>query len=178
MANGPVLVVGGRGKTGSRVVQRLEDRGIPVRLGSRIADRPFDWEDPTTWAQALDGVDAAYVTYYPADAIPGAAATIGSFAGLAVEQGVRRLVYLSGRGEEEAQRAEAAVRESGADWTILRCSWFNQNFSEGFLHDAILAGEVTLPPLDAPEPFLDADDIADAAVVALTEPGHIGKLYE
>ena len=87
-------------------------------------------------------------------------------------------MLLSGRGEPEAQRSEDVLKASGADWTILRCSWFAQNFSEGILLDALLAGEVALPVGNVGEPYVDVDDIADAAVAALTRPGHSGKLYE
>jgi uncharacterized protein YbjT (DUF2867 family) len=174
----PTLVIGSTGKTGSRVAERLEAWGLPTRSGSRSADPPFDWEDQDTWAGALDGAGAAYVSYYPDIAIPGAVEAITGFAATALEQGVRRLVLLSGRGEEEAQRAERAVRESGADWTIVRCSWFNQNFSEGFFAEGVVTGEVVLPRVAVPEPFVDVEDIADVAATALAEEGHIGKVYE
>jgi uncharacterized protein YbjT (DUF2867 family) len=95
-----------------------------------------------------------------------------------VNSGVKRLVLLSGRGEEEAQLSEQALRESGADWTILRASWFSQNFSESFLLGSVLSGTVALPVTEVAEPFIDAEDIADAAVAALTQEGHIGQLYE
>jgi uncharacterized protein YbjT (DUF2867 family) len=174
----PTLVISNTGKTGSRVAARLQARGLPTRGGSRSADPPFDWEDRDTWAAALDGAGAAYVSYYPDIAIPGAVEGITAFADTALEQGVRRLVLLSGRGEEEAQRAERVVRESGADWTIVRCSWFNQNFSEGFFADGVAEGEVVLPRAAVPEPFVDVEDIADVAATALSEDGHIGKVYE
>jgi uncharacterized protein YbjT (DUF2867 family) len=174
----PTLVISSTGKTGSRVAERLEARGVPTRGGSRSADPPFDWEDPDTWAAALDGAGAAYVSYYPDIAMPGAVDAITAFAQTALKQDVRRLVLLSGRGEEEAQRAERAVRESGADWTIVRCSWFNQNFSEGFFADGVLAGEVVLPHAAVPEPFVDVEDIADVAAKALSEEGHVGQVYE
>ena len=173
-----VLVLGGTGKTGRRVAQRLEQRGVPVRIGSRSAEPPFDWEDRSTWVPALDGTSAAYVSYYPDIAIPGAVEAVGAFARLAVERGVRRLVLLSGRGEAEAEQAERAVQASGADLTIVRATWFAQNFSEDYMLDGVLAGEVALPAGDTPEPFVDADDIADVAVAALTEDGHVGELYE
>jgi uncharacterized protein YbjT (DUF2867 family) len=178
MKQGTTLVLGGTGKTGRRVVERLTARGVPTRVGSRSGEPPFDWDDRSTWAPALDGVASAYISYYPDIAIPGAVEKVRSLAELAVEQGVRRLVLLSGRGEEEAQRAEQAVRETGADLTIVRCAWFMQNFSEDYLLESILAGEVVLPAGDEPEPFVDADDIADVAVAALTEDGHVGELYE
>ena len=70
------------------------------------------------------------------------------------------------------------VREADAEWTILRCTFFSQNFSESFLVGPVLAGEVALPAGDVGEPFVDADDVADVAVAALTEDGHAGQLYE
>ncbi|MGH9227870.1 MAG: NAD(P)H-binding protein [Acidimicrobiales bacterium] len=174
----PTLVLGGTGKTGRRIVDRLTARGLPVRIGSRSAPTPFDWDDQTTWAPALDDVRAAYISYFPDLAIPGAPDAVRAFAELAMERGVRRLVLLSGRGEEEAQRAERAVQETGADVTVVRCAWFMQNFSEDYLVGPILDGEVVLPAGDELEPFVDADDIADVAVAALTDDRHIGELYE
>jgi uncharacterized protein YbjT (DUF2867 family) len=174
----PILILGGTGKTGRRLAERLTARGIPVRIGSRSAAPRFDWEAPASWAPALEDVSAVYISYYPDIAVPGAAEVIGAFARLAVRHGVRRLVLLSGRGEHEAQRAEEMLKASGADWTILRCAWFSQNFSEGFLVEPLLAGEVALPVGPVGEPFVDVDDIADTAEAVLTEPGHVGQLYE
>jgi uncharacterized protein YbjT (DUF2867 family) len=177
MTEKPTLVVGGTG-TGRRVVARLRARGVPTRVGSRSGERPFDWEDPATWAPALEGAGAAYVSYYPDLAIPGAPEAVRSFAELALDHDVRRLVLLSGRGEEEAQRAERAVQDTGADLTVVRCAWFMQNFSEDYLLEPIREGEVILPAGDEPEPFVDADDIADVAVAGLTDDRHIGQIYE
>ncbi|KAF0813696.1 NAD(P)H azoreductase [Andreprevotia sp. IGB-42] len=177
-ANETILVVGGTGKTGRRIAERLWDRGIPVRIASRAATPPFDWENPASWGPALQDIKAAYISFYPDLAIPGAADTVRAFARQAVASGVQRLVLLSGRGEEGALAGEQAVQESGAEWTIVRCSWFCQNFSENYLLDAVLAGEITLPVGDVGEPFVDADDIADVAVAALTGSGHAGQIYE
>ena len=177
-ARKPTLVLGGTGKTGRRVVQRLQARGIPVRVGSRSGEPPFDWEKPATWARALAGVEAVYVSYYPDLTVPGAVETVGSFAELAVGSGVARQVLLSGRGEPEAGRAEQAMRDSGAELTILRSTWFAQNFSEDYMLEHVLSGVVALPAGDVPEPFVDADDIAAVAVAALTEDGHVGRLCE
>ncbi|TPM29397.1 NAD(P)H-binding protein [Mesorhizobium sp. B2-3-4] len=174
----PILILGGTGKTGRRLAERLSAHGVPVRIGSRSATPRFDWEVPATWGPALEGVGAVYISYYPDIAVPGAAEVVDAFTRLAVQHGVRRLVLLSGRGEYEAQRAEEMLKASGADWTILRCAWFSQNFSEGFLIEPLLAGEVALPAGPVGEPFVDVDDIAEAAFVALTEPGHVGQLYE
>lgn len=173
-----ILVLGGTGKTGRRVVERLEARGVPVRVGSRSGEPPFDWENQDTWAAALRNVRSVYMAYQPDLAVPGADDTIRSFTKLAVANGIRRLVLLSGRGEEEARVCEQIVQNSGADWTILRASWMCQNFDEGYALEQVLSGEVALPAGNVGEPFVDADDIADVAVAALTEEGHVGQLYE
>ena len=172
------LVLGGTGKTGRRVAERLASRGVSTRIASRSVDPCFDWNDQGTWDAALDGVKAAYITYAPDLAIPGAADAIRSFVEKAVAQGVQRLVLLSGRGEEEAQRCERIVADAGVEWTIVRASWFNQNFSEGEFLGMVLDGAITLPAADVPEPFVDVNDIADVAVAALTEDGHNGEIYE
>jgi len=172
------LVLGGTGKTGRRVAERLQTRGVPVRIGTRSGEQPFDWEDRSTWPAALEGMRAVYVSYYPDIAAPGAVEVVASFADLAVNSGVPRLVLLSGRGEEEAVRAEQAVRDSGAQLTVVRSTWMMQNFSEDYMVDGVLSGEIALPAGNTPEPFVDADDIADVAVAALTDDKHVGKLYE
>jgi len=173
----PILVLGASGKTGRRVAERLTAAGRPVRAASRSGETRFDWEDEATWALALAGVDAVYIVYYPDLAFPGAADTVGAFADLAVANGVRRLVLLSGRGEEGARQGEVRVENSGADWTIVRCAFFNQNFSETFV-DAVRHGVLAIPGGATAEPFLDADDIADVVFAALTDDRHIGQLYE
>lgn len=174
----PVLVTGGTGKTGRRVAERLHDLGRPVRIGSRSATPPFSWEDPATWEAALQGVGDLYLSYQPDLAVPGASETVGRFARTAADLGVRRIVLLSGRGEEGALAAERAVAEAGAEWTVVRCSFFAQNFSESFLLPQVLAGELALPVGGVEEPFVDADDIADVAVAALTGEGHAGAIHE
>jgi len=102
----PILVLGASGKTGRRVADRLIAAGRPVRAASRSGETRFDWEDEATWGPALARVDAVYITYYPDLAFPGAADTVGAFADLAVANGVKRLVLLSGRGEDAAREAE------------------------------------------------------------------------
>jgi uncharacterized protein YbjT (DUF2867 family) len=172
------LVLGGTGKTGRRVAQRLVARGLPTRIGSRSGQPPFDWEDRATWGPVLQGVGAVYVTYFPDLAFPGATERVSAFVNLAVREGVRRLVLLAGRGEPAAQAAEQAVRNSGTDWTIIRANWFAQNFSEPPLLDAVMSGEIALPAGAAVEPFVDAEDVAAVAAAALTGDAHAGQIYE
>ncbi|MFI6484958.1 NmrA family NAD(P)-binding protein [Nonomuraea sp. NPDC050663] len=172
------LVIGANGKTGSRVIKRLDDKGLDVRGVSRSSEIPFDWNDQATWDAALDGVHAAYVTYYPDLAFPGAADAIRALTHKAKAAGVRRLVLLSGRGEDEAAVSERTVLESGLEATVVSCSFFNQNFSEGAFADMVAGGVLALPAGERSEPFVDAEDIADVVVAALTEDGHAGRIYE
>ena len=176
--DGMTLVLGGTGKTGRRIVKILEARGVPTRIGSRSASPAFDWSNEATWDDCLRGVTATYINYAPDLAMPGATDSIQAFVDKAKWHGVQRLVLLSGRGEEEAQACERIVRNSGIDWTIVRASWFNQNFSEGAFVAMVQAGQIALPAVDTPEPFVDVDDIAEVAVAALTESGHAGEVYE
>lgn len=173
-----ILVLGGKGKTGRRVAERLTAKGQPVRIGSRFGVPPFDWEDPTTWPGTLAGVWSVYITYQPDLAFPGAADRVGAFADMAVANGIRRLVLLSGRNEPEAQRAERLVVDSGAEWTLVRSSFFSQNFSESFFADLVSRREITLPAGYVAEPFVDADDVAEIVAESLTSDRHVDRLYE
>ncbi|MBY6163281.1 NmrA family NAD(P)-binding protein [Mameliella alba] len=174
----PILVLGATGKTGRRITDRLEARGVAVRRGSRNADRPFDWAAPETWGPVLDGVSAVYISYYPDITVPGAVETVTAFVDKARSAGVQKLVLLTGRGEHHAQRAEDVVRNAGIPFTIVRAAWFAQNFSEGALHAPVMAGVLPMPGGDVLEPIVDVDDIADVAAAALLDPGHDGELYE
>lgn len=178
MKNSPILIIGKNGKTGSRVNERLQALGYTTRPVSRSTNPSFDWEKPETWQSAIEGAGSAYVTYQPDLAVPNAEPAIREFVRVAAEAGLQHLVLLSGRGEAGAQRAEEVVKSSGLSWNIVRASWFCQNFSESFMLEGILSGELVLPAGDTVEPFVDADDIADVAVAALTEPGHRNKVFE
>ena len=173
-----ILVLGGTGKTGRRVAARLQESGIRIRIGSRSAIPAFDWHDESGWDSCLQGVSAVYVNYLPDLAIPGATDSIAAFVDKARAHGVHRLVLLSGRGEPEAQACERIVQESGLEWTIVRASWFNQNFSEGAFIQMVKCGQITLPAGAVGEPFVDVDDIADVATAALVDSNHVGVVYE
>jgi uncharacterized protein YbjT (DUF2867 family) len=174
----PTLVIGGTGRVGRRVAERLTARGVPVRIGSRSGEPRFDWEDSSTWPAAVDGIHGAFIMYYPEIVVPGASAAIGQLAELAVDAGARRLVLLSARGVEEAQRAEDLIADLPVDWTFAVASAFDQNFDEGVFLDPLRAGVLPVPAGDVADPFVDVDDIADVAVAALTEEGHAGQRYE
>ena len=172
-----ILVIGGTGKTGRKVVQGLKKQDQNVRVGARSNTPAFDWHDPATWPDALAGMDKVYITFYPDLAVPGAYEAVKGLTEEAKKAGVKKAVLLSGKGEKEAERCEQAVADSGLNYTLVRASWFNQNFSESFLMDPILAGYVALPMPDAKIPFVDTGDIADVVVEALLEDAHNGKTY-
>ena len=175
---GTILVLGGTGKTGRRISAILQSKGIATRIGSRSAVPAFDWNNDTNWDDSLAGVEAVYINYAPDLAMPGAADSIQAFVDRARAHNVKRIVLLSGRGEAEAQACEAIVQDSGIDWTIVRASWFYQNFSEGAFVEMVQAGQISLPAADTPEPFVDVDDIAEVAVAALIDGRHAGEVYE
>ena len=178
MHNAPILVIGSSGKTGRRVAAGLARKGLEVREGSRRAETPFDWDDRTTWRPALHAVRAAYIAYAPDLAAPGALDNLNALIEIAREEGVGRLVLLSGRGEANARKGEQAVLESGIPSTVVRAAWFNQNFTEGHMAGVVPEGVLAVPAGDVKEAIVDADDIADVAIAALTEDGHAGEIYE
>tara|TARA_R110002050_G_C8947005_1_gene513043 strand:- start:316 stop:1158 length:843 start_codon:yes stop_codon:yes gene_type:complete len=173
-----ILVIGGTGKTGKRIVKLLHNLGHHVRVGSRKGNPAFDWHHPEGWSAAVEGIEAIYISYQPDLAVPGALEAIEALVKVAKKSHVKKLVLLSGKGEREAQLCEQLVIHSGLDYAIVRANWFNQNFSENFLVEGILKGHVALPFAEAKIPFVDANDIAEVAVSALTEDQHNGKIYE
>ena len=178
MKDKKILVIGGNGKTGRKVAEGLMRHGKSIRIGSRNENPAFDWEKPETWENALDRIKSVYITYQPDLAVPGARKSIEEFTSLAVKNRLKKMVLLSGKGEKEAELCEEVVKNTGADWTIVRASWFNQNFSESFFLDPIKAGYVALPKAETLIPFVDTNDIAEVAVEALVDEKHNGKTYE
>ncbi|MEU0465238.1 SDR family oxidoreductase [Amycolatopsis sp. NPDC006131] len=185
MPDHPILVTGATGKSGRRVVSRLRAKGLPVRAAARNGEHVFDWTDSGTWDAALEGARSIYIVQLDGTRL------VRPFVERAVRHGVEQIVLASGRGIDNPDYAkdsggilegvldsEAAVRESGLKWTISRPGWFSQNFSEGFFVRDIRAGELRLPGGDGAVSFIDAEDIAEVVVAALTEDGHSGQIYE
>lgn len=174
----PILVIGATGKTGRRVADLLEAEGHAVRRASRSSPTRFDWDEPDTWPRALEGVSAIYINYFPDLAFPDAPEKIQKLTDMASAAGVEKLVMLAGRGEPRAEACEEIVRRSGLDYTLVRAAWFAQNFSEGFLYDAVTEGMLALPAGDVVEPLVDIDDVAEVVAAALTDPGHARQEYD
>jgi len=176
------LVLGGTGKTGARVAARLNGLGLPVRTAARHGgDTRFDWDDPATHRNAVEGADRVYLiapvmrTRF--------APQVSAFLDLAEAAGVRHVTYLSAYGIEFAP-AEVALRAVELDlmgrstltYSIVRPAWFMQNFSETFLMP--VDGAIVVPTGKGGEAFVDAEDIAAVAAATLADPeGHAGAEY-
>lgn len=173
-----ILVLGATGKTGRKVVELLANQAVEVRHGSRQAEPAFDWNDASNWPEVFKDIDTIYITFQPDLAIPGALEAIEKLIKVAVDQKVRKLVLLSGKGEKEAELSEQLIMHSGLEHVIIRASWFNQNFSESFFLGPILEGKVALPMAQAKVPYVDTDDIAAVAAKVIREDGHNGQIYE
>jgi uncharacterized protein YbjT (DUF2867 family) len=173
-----IVVLGGTGKTGRKVADKLAKLGHEVRIGSRSAHPSFDWNDSSNWSEVLEGMDAIYVAYQPDLAVPGALESIERLMNEIRRSSIQKVVLLSGKGEKEAELCEQVVIHSDVDYSILRCSWFNQNFSESFFLDPIRVGQVALPKAEAKVPYVDTDDIADMAVEVILNDQHRNQLYE
>jgi uncharacterized protein YbjT (DUF2867 family) len=171
-----VLVLGATGTTGSRVAAFLDQRHVPVRRATRNPATPgqvrFDWNDPDTHKRALDGVSAVYLVA-PVGAVDPAHA-VEPFLRQALELGVRRVVQLSSSALSEGAPGLGAVhhlvRSMMPEWTVLRPSWFMQNFTgEHLVAQGVRDGEIVTATGTGRVGFIDADDIAAVAGHALTD---------
>ncbi len=184
MTTTPILILSGMGKSGRRVVERLEQRDVPVRLASRSSEQRFDWYDEDTWTGAAAGIDTAYLA---PPVGPTGLTQAGRFVKQAAAEGLRRVVLLSGRGVGSPEREfavyessvelENAVKESGAEWTIVRPAWFMQGFSEDFLLDYVLAGQVRVSAGTGGEAWIDTNDVGDVMATVILDDSHSGQHY-
>lgn len=182
MTTSPILILGGKGKTGRRVVTQLEAKGVPVRLASRSSERRFDWYDETTWPGIISGIHTAYLA---PPVGPSGLAQACRFVEQAAADGLRRVVLLSGRGVgspgrefavyESSLDLEQALKSSGADWTIVQPAWFMQGFSEDFLREYVLAGEIRVSAGTGAEAWIDTDDVGDVMTTALLDESYVGQ---
>jgi uncharacterized protein YbjT (DUF2867 family) len=171
----PILVLGGTGTVGGRVVDQLRGQGVPVRPASRHTAPRFDWADPGTWDAVLAGVRRAYLL------LPDDVGLPEGFVERALAAGIERVVLHSDRGAEvmgvtRLLEAEAAVRQF-PEWTIVRADWFDQNF-ETFFRDAVIGGRLAVPVGEARQGFVDAADIAAVGVRALLDDDLVGRILE
>jgi len=176
-----VLVIGGTGKTGSAVVRGLRARGVMTSIASRTANGPdrvrFDWADPSSHAAALHEAEAIYLVA-PA-LVRDPSLWMVPFIERAIARGTRRFVLLSSSAIDEHAPGMGAVHAALAarapEWTVLRPSWFMQNFSDPqhALGRSIREERTIISATgDGRLGFIDAEDIAAVAVATLLEPAN------
>lgn len=169
-----ILVIGGKGKTGQRVVERLTASGAEVAVGTRTPtgsrDRSFNWADAASVA-AFEGCSAVYLVA-PTDRTDHLE-VMRPILESAIERGVRRFVLLSSslldRGGPMMGGVHAWLADTAPEWAVLRPSWFMQNFSDGpHAHTVREENAIYSATGAARVGFIDAEDIAAAAVACLT----------
>jgi len=181
-----VLVTGSTGTVGRFVVERLRERGVPVRravrevTGTRDAQTcRFDFTDTTTWAAALEGVDRVFLMRPPA--ISDIKGVIRPFVAELSRRGIAQVVVLSVMGVNPAMphyRLEQDVTAAGLPATMLRPAFFMQNLETAYRSDIVDHDRIRLPAGRGKTSFIDTRDVADVAVAALTAPeAHSGKAY-
>ncbi|MFG2847087.1 NAD(P)H-binding protein [Kitasatospora sp. NPDC048296] len=174
------LVIGATGTTGSRVAAGLLAEGRRVKAASRSATPMagtqavrFDWNDPATWGEALDGVDRMYLIPPIGSSDP--APVMLPFLRQARAAGVRRAVLLSSSAIPAGGPAVGQVHRVLPDlfeqWAVLRPSWFMQNFTGSTPHARSISeeGAIMSAAGEGRVGFVDAADIAAVAVRALTD---------
>ncbi len=176
MSHAQILVTGGTGKVGRRIVAQLLEIGPQAKAATRKVSQSgevaFDWADSAGFAAALEGVRAVYLIAPPADDMLGA---MRPFLDQALAAGVERFVLQSASLIEAGGPMMGAVHAHLAAhaprWSVLRPTWFMQNFSEQ-QHRQTICDESAIYSAteDGRVAFIDAADIAAVAVEALTKP--------
>jgi uncharacterized protein YbjT (DUF2867 family) len=187
-----IVVIGGTGTVGSQTVRELLTRGDDVRVmtrsANRIASLPEGVEgvigtmlDPASLPAVFAGSDTLMlITPLDRDETAQGIDAVDA----AVAAGIRRIVYLSVFQADKALTIphfvsklpiEGVIRASGVEYTILRPNNFYQN--DLVVLDAIRAGVYPQPSGSLGMHRVDVRDIAEAAAIALTQPGHSGKTY-
>lgn len=185
-----ILVTGSTGTVGAAVVAQLVGAGHEVRAAVRPGSRArnetpcetveFDFEVPSTFSAALDGVGRVFLMRPPQmpdhrlmrpfiDAL--AASDVQQVAFLSV-QGAGTNSFVPHHGIEQY------LKRSGVPWTFLRPSFFMQNLSTTHRADICERDEVFVPAGRGRTNFIAAEDVASAAATVLTTPGHLGRAYE
>lgn len=183
-----VLVTNANGKVGQQVAHELVNRQIPVRIAAHTVSKaqaafpnaevvPFDFEDAASITAALTGITHLYLST-PSGYAPLAAKRVID---LAAGAGVQHVTYLSAMGVDASdeiplRQVEKYLEASSLQWTILRPTWFMQNYSTGSA-PSIKAGVLSEPAGEGQTGFIDTRDIAAVAVTSFVEAGHHGHHY-
>lgn len=188
-----ILVTGATGTVGSEVVRALQSRGIPYVAGVRDEDKakkllgedvstvPFDFEQPDTFASAIQSVGGIFLLGPPMNLRLDQ--LIDPFIDFLHQQEVTRVVYLSAfradamKGLPFHTNVERKLKDLSFDWTILQPSFFSQNF-RNYEHENIIERGVTyMPAGDGKVGFVDTRDIGEVAAEAFADDQHVHQTY-
>ncbi len=178
MKQNPILITGGTGTTGSRIASRLIELGHRVRIASRkkgaLADAEyvyFNWKDASSFTPALEQVKQIYLVAPVGVFDP--APYVLPFLKEAKRLGAKRVVMLSASVVPENGPVFGALHQAVREfpeWTVLRPSYFMQNFINVQHRMSIQTeGRITTASGEGKLGFIDADDIAETAVRALID---------
>ena len=190
--NNSIFIIGATGNLGNEVIRQLVAKGHKVRAGvrnprqytspsSQVEAVHFDFDDPTTYCPAFEGIEKLFLISRPLD--PEAPIVLAPVIQAAKQAGVQQIVFTSALGVDQNEEAplrkvERLLEASGIDHTVLRPNFFMDNFSTGFIAPMIQdAGGIYVAAEDAKTSFIAIVDIAAVAVIALTEETHAGKAY-
>jgi len=188
-----ILVTGATGTVGRHVTRGLSETDADVRAGVRSVERAretlpdgvdpvhFDFEKPETWGRCFEGVDAMFLVRPPE--MTRVHRHITPAVDAAERVGVEHVVFLSVLGAERNpllphRRIERHLEESGLTYTLLRASFFMQNFYTVHSEDITERGELFVPAGGGETSFVDARDVAAVGVEALVDPAHRNLAYD
>jgi uncharacterized protein YbjT (DUF2867 family) len=178
----PILVTGASGNVGAPLVALLAAAGLPVIATSTTARSGacrLDFEDPTSFAPALDGVGRVFLMRPPQ--ISDTKRYLRPFLRAMEAAGVEHVVFLSLMGANPAMphwRVERDLRASTLAWTLLRPSFFAQNLGAAYRDDIRLRDRLRLASGRGRTSFIDTRDIAAVAARVLADPAaHRGQTY-
>ena len=184
--SGKILVTGATGNIGLFAAMKLMAAGAKVRSAVTNPDRArgmvdgavefvrFDFLDPSTYMDALNGVDRLFLIRPPVLNNPKA---FYPFIDAAKRLGVRHIVFVSLLGVERNPfpphfKIEKYIEHSGIPYTFLRPSFFMQNLNTTHQEDIKVHNDIFLPAGHAKVSFIDTRDIGEAAAHVLLEPEH------
>lgn len=186
-----VLVTGALGNAGREVVRACLKIGLVVRAAGSpelvqarwpsVEGMAFDFTKPTTWPNALDGVDCVFLLRPPQ--IANMSATLNPFVDAAYAAGVKHVVFMSVAGAETRRwvphrKLEDHLKTTGAAWTILRPGFFAQNLGDAYLRDIVEDDRLFVPAAQGRVAFLDVADVGDVAARIFEAPeSHRGLAY-
>lgn len=187
-----ILVTGASGNVGAYVVKYLKEMGQHVvaagtrvekligLYGDAVLPVKLDFEDQTTFDNALDGIETIFFMRPPHLGNP---EDLYPFLDAVKRRGVKLIVFLSLMGVEKNpfpphHKIEKRIESLGIPYTHIRPGFFMQNLLGVHLEEIIKKREIFIPAGRSKTSFIDAEDIGMATAMILSQPEkHQNKAY-